>query len=98
MTQPTTDDDLWAIPAEHRDTIARWLIGHADSIAVSMLADQHTVTVVSGALYGAAVDLAEPGAEDTTLVHAARVLERLSGPALRRPDDPATPCGCGQHS
>lgn len=77
---PVTDDDLWAVPAEHRDTIARWLLHRAASFQPApWLASDDIVSGICGALSGAAVDLAEPGVDDTTIEHAQAVLARLAG-------------------
>ena len=77
---PVTDDDLWQIPAKHRDTIARWLIQHGASFQPSTFLPADLAVIIASAFDGAAVDLAEPGAEDSTLDHAQAVLDRLSGP------------------
>ena len=76
---PVTDDDLWQIPAEYRDTVARWLIGRAHALRPSFVLNEYQAALIREALVGAAVDVAEPGADDTTIGHANAVLARLSG-------------------
>ena len=76
---PVTDDDLWQIPAEYRDTVARWLIQRAATFQPSMFLSTDAAPFVQSAILGAAVDLAAPGADDTTADAAQAVLTRLSG-------------------
>jgi hypothetical protein len=67
MTQPTpppvTDDDLWAVPLEHRRTVARWLTQRAASFEASSLFGPFLTETVKAAVQGAAVDLMTPGVE-----------------------------------
>lgn len=72
-----TVEQLADIPAEHRRVIARWLCERANGIRPSMVCTPDTAEAISGVLYGVAVDLADPLAEDTTLAHSVAVLNDL---------------------
>ena len=77
--QPVQPEQLAAIPAEHRRTIALFLIDRAENTRTSWVLDRHTRGIVSDVLYGAAVDLADPLSEDSTTHHAADVIQDLKG-------------------
>lgn len=75
---PVTPEDLAAIPQGHRLTIARWLIERADSIrAAWWILPDSAASAVRGHLAGAAVDLADPLTDDSTIDHANDVLRSL---------------------
>ena len=72
-------EQLAAIPAEHRETIARWILERADGIGPSFLCTPATADMCRAVLVGVAVDLADPGAEDSTIELAEAVTRRLRG-------------------
>ncbi len=72
-----TPEDLAKIPAEHRRTIARFLIQRADGTRGSWVLSDHTRRIVADVLNGAAVDIADPLADDSTIAHAADILTDL---------------------
>lgn len=78
MPHPVTPEDLAAIPAEHRRTIARWLAEKAEAVRPSFVMPPTVAMTVTAYLSGAAVDLVEPLAEDTTISHAAAILRDLA--------------------
>lgn len=71
--------DLAAIPAEHRRTIARWLVERGDIFRPSFILSAEDTATIRDVLRGAAVDLATPTAEDSTVGHADQVLGELAG-------------------
>jgi hypothetical protein len=73
-------EDLAAIPAEHRRTIALWLTQVADSHTGGWVISAAEAALIRNVLLGAAVDLADPTSEDTTTDHAVEVLARLVTP------------------
>jgi hypothetical protein len=73
-----TEQELADIPEQYRRTIARWLLDRAERCKPSRLLDYHTARQIQGALGGAAVDLADPLAEDTTTGHARNVITDLT--------------------
>lgn len=99
MTQPTpppvTDDDLWAVPLEHRQTIARWLAQRAASFEPSFFLSDRAAEAIRDAVRGAAVDLMSPGVDDTTIGHAQAVLGSLALPDPRACDRHRTAGGAG---
>lgn len=78
MPEPITPDQLNAIPAQHRRTIALWLTQRAQQFQPSVFCTAETAHAVQGALSGAAVDLYTPTAEDSTVHHAAQVFMWLN--------------------
>lgn len=77
-------EDLAAIPVAHRRTIARWLVQQG-SVAPGGLLGALT-NAHNDALRGAAVTLADPLAEDSTIDHARAVLDDLANT-----DEPVDP-------
>lgn len=75
--QKITPEILAGIPDDHRRTIARWLLERAGSYQPSIFINAHTAEHLHRALLGAAVDLAEPLADDTTIGFAAGVVTDL---------------------
>jgi hypothetical protein len=70
-------EDLAGIPAEHRRVIARWLCERANSIRPSMFCTPSEAEAIGGVMYGVAVDLADPLADDSSVAHSAAVLATL---------------------
>lgn len=73
-----TPEDLDTIPLGHRRTIALWLAQRAVDFHESWVLSASDALVIGRALAGAAVDLADPLSEDTTISHALDVLASLS--------------------
>lgn len=69
--------ELAAIPEGHRRTIARWLAGQSTMLRPSWLFSAQSIQLARDVLKGAAVDLVDPTAEDSTIEHAAKVLHDL---------------------
>jgi hypothetical protein len=76
-TQPVTDDQLWAIPLEHRRTVARWLAERSHTFVGSWVLPEREALLIREALQGAAADLVTPGVDDSTTGHARAVLSEL---------------------
>lgn len=76
--EPVTTDQLAAIPTEHRRLISRWLTERAAQFTPSWLCPQDVSHGIQNALNGAAVDLADPLTDDSTLSHAAGTLTSLA--------------------
>lgn len=74
MPEPITPDQLNAIPLEHRRTIALWLYQRGDQYAPSLVLTAGMSMVLRDAFAGAAVDLADPLSDDSTIGHGAHVL------------------------
>lgn len=74
-------EDLAAIPAEHRRTIALWLTQVAESHTGGWVISAAEAALIRNVLLGAAVDLADPTSEDTTVEHAAAILGELTNPS-----------------
>lgn len=70
--------ELAAIPEGHRRTVARWLAGKATMLRPSFLFSERVIYLARDVLKGAAVDLVDPTAEDSTIDHAAEVLHGLT--------------------
>lgn len=81
-------EDLMMIPETYRRIIARWLVQRG-SIPTGGLFPQET-QAHNDALRGAAVDLVDPLAEDSTIMHAREVLADLAGdrPGIDTAGDP----------
>ncbi len=81
MTAPeVTDADLAAVPAEYRRTVARWLLQRGGQFRESWVCPAEVVGAIRDALSGAAVDIAAPGSEDSTVGHAVSVVDGLAAP------------------
>lgn len=70
--------ELAAIPEEHRRTIARWLLERTKQYRSSFVLSEDEAKLITGALAEAAVVLVDPESEDSTLTHAADVLQDLN--------------------
>lgn len=77
MTPEQVNEAMAAVPVEHREAVARWLILRAQRYQPSFLLTKGQAAYIQDALCSAAVDVADPTAEDSTLAHAARVMDRL---------------------
>lgn len=70
--------DLRNVPKAYRKVMARWLLAMSEQYRPSLVLTKHEAQMIAGALTGAAVELYEPMTEDTTLLHAAEVIEELT--------------------
>lgn len=66
-----------AVPVEHREAVARWLIQRAGRYQPSFILTGDQAGMIQDALCSAAVDVADPTAENSTLAHSAEVMRRL---------------------
>jgi hypothetical protein len=94
---PVTDEQLAAVPLEHRRTVARWLTERAGTFKASSLFGPFLTDTVHDALQGAATDLMTPGVDDTTIGHARAGLRDLAIPPCTC-HEPSGQSGCGQHA
>jgi hypothetical protein len=74
VIEPT---DLAEIPEGYRRTIARWLLERATQYRPSFLLTVEGSRLIQGALAGTATDLADPLADDSTLMHQAELIAPL---------------------
>ena len=72
-----TPGDLAAIPYEHRKTLARWLLQRGQGFQPSIFLSAREAGCIRDTFTGAAVDVADPLSEDSTIGHAAHVLGTL---------------------
>lgn len=69
------------VPEEHRRLIARWLLALRGQYRPSLVLTSHEANLIVGVLTGAVTELCDPLSEDTTLLHAAEVVEELTNPS-----------------
>lgn len=77
MSEQVELGDLARIPEEYRRVIARYLVQDAKRYRPSFVLSEHSAKLIAGVLTGAAVTLMTPLDEDTTIMHAADVLDDL---------------------